>query len=182
MSATPDHSPFAAAQVAAWAASGAMALTGRADGPALGPPAGLVPELTAIGRLLEDRAAALGGRVRVDPLSLLAERAALQGLSRQGATSCGGGTRLLRTGDGWFAVTLARPEDRDLVPAWLERAAPIDEPWEAIASAAERSQSEQLVDRAILLGLPVAALPTDVVAPLADARFAPRMTPGVRGR
>ena len=159
MTATPDRSPSTADQVAAWADSGAMSLTGRQGGPPLGPPADLVPELVATGRLLEARAAALGGSVTVEPLSLLGERAALSGLQRQGAISCGGSTRLLRAADGWFAVALARSEDLDLVPAWLERAAPLDDPWSAVADAARLTSAAELVDRAAMLGLPAASLP-----------------------
>lgn len=173
MSSTPDHLASTAAQVSAWAASGAMALTGRADGPALGPPEGLVPELSAIGWVLEDRARELGGCLQIDPVPLLAERAALAGLSRQGATSCGGATRLLGTIDGWIAVALARPEDRELVPAWLERSVPVDEPWAAIAAAAAATGARALVARAVLLGLPVAELSEHAVGSPATAPFAP---------
>jgi crotonobetainyl-CoA:carnitine CoA-transferase CaiB-like acyl-CoA transferase len=159
MTVTPDRSPPAADQVAAWADSGAMWLTGRPGGPPLGPPAELVAELAAIGQRLEDRAAALGGGLTVEPLSLLGERAALSGLHRQGSISCGGSTRLLPAADGWFAVALARSEDVDLVPAWLECAAPLADPWSAVARAARRTQAAELVDRAAMLGLPAGALP-----------------------
>ena len=56
----------------------------------------------------------------VDALALLGERAALMGLWRRGATSCGGSCRLLRAADGWMAVSLPRDDDMDLVAAWLE--------------------------------------------------------------
>ena len=97
-----------------WAASGAMALTGRPGAP-LGPPAGLVPKLEAVAGLLRIRSAALGEPVAVDAVSLLGERAAIAGLSPQGTVSCGGATRLLRAADGWFALTLAREDDVELV-------------------------------------------------------------------
>ncbi len=41
------------------------------------------------------------------------------GLSRGGDVSCGGGTRLLPSADGWVAVSLTREDDWDLVAAWL---------------------------------------------------------------
>jgi len=165
-----------AAEVAAWAASGAMWLTGPPDGPPLGPPAGLVPTLRTIGGLAVDRTAALGGRLHglADPLALLGQRAALAGLARGGAVSCGGATRLLAAGDGWLAVTLARASDVELVPAWLE----IDPPgpdraepgqaanapagervWEAVAARVGDLPAEATVARARLLGLPAAVLP-----------------------
>lgn len=145
-------------QVKAWAASGAMQLTGRPDGPPLGPPCGLVPRLHRIADLLGNRTESLGRRVEVDPLRLLGERAALMGLRRQGATSCGGATRLLATRDGWIAAALSRPDDVDLVPAWLELPGPGAEPWQAVTSAAQRAQARVLVERAVILGLPVAEL------------------------
>ena len=106
--------------VARWAASGCMFLTGPPDSPGLGPPAPLVPRLAALAERVERGAVAVGGVLRVDPLERLTERAGALGLSRRGRTSCGGATRLLRTADGWIALSLARPEDVDLVPAWLE--------------------------------------------------------------
>ena len=112
MSDVGDH------RVARWAASGAMALTGFADLP-LGPPEGLVDGLTAL-------AAPFPG---LDPLALLGERAALMGLWRRGATSCGGSCRLFRTPEGFVAVSLPRAEDLEAVPAWLQLdVAPRSEP------------------------------------------------------
>jgi hypothetical protein len=149
-----------AAEVAAWAASGAMAVTGRADGPPLGPPAGLVPKLRSTALALVSGAARLGGEIEVDPLALLGERAAIAALSRNGTTSSGGATRLLPGFEGsWVAVSLARAEDVELVPAWLEVAPPSGDPWPVVADAVARRDSVALVERGRLLGLPVAVLP-----------------------
>lgn len=125
-----------------------MALTGRPGARALGPPAPLV-----------DRLVALAAELPVDPLLLLGERAALSGSRRRGDVSCGGGTRLLRTLDGWIAVTLAREEDVELLPAWLERDVDHDDPWTSIATQASRRAGAELEARAALLGLPVGVLP-----------------------
>jgi hypothetical protein len=130
---------------ARWAASGAQALTGDAGGPGLVAPAGVVTRIEALGR-------AAG----VDGLALLGERAAIAGLTRRGATSCGGATRLLAAADGWLAVSLARPDDEDLVPAWLGLAAAPPDPWAAVTAAAAGSPAADLVGSARLLGLPVA--------------------------
>ena len=160
--------------MAAWAASGAMALTGPPGAPPLGPPAGLVPKLWSIARLLEVRTAALGKPVAVDPVALLGERAAIAGLDRRGTTSCGGGTRLLRAQDGWLAVSLARPDDLDLVPAWLEHGEPVEALWDLVVRVAASSSVDRLVDRGLLLGLPIAALPAaPPQAPTAPAPLAP---------
>jgi crotonobetainyl-CoA:carnitine CoA-transferase CaiB-like acyl-CoA transferase len=147
--------------VAAWAASGAMALTGPADGPPLGPPAPLVDRLGAVGELLTLRSTELGTTVALDPLALLGERAAIADLRRRGRISCGGGTRLLRTDDGWLALSLVRPEDVELVPAWLG-IDPLEEhadPWTAVTGAVRAHSRSTLEEQAALLGLPVGALP-----------------------
>jgi hypothetical protein len=145
-------------EVAAWAASGAMALTGRVDGPALGPPAGLVSRLAALGADMEDAAARIGRALRVAPLELLAERAAIAGLHRRGAVSVGGATRLVPAADGaWVAVSLARPDDVALVPAWLELET-VGDPWAAVEAAVRARPADEVVDRARLLGLPASVL------------------------
>ncbi len=146
--------------MAAWAASGALALTGRADGPALGPPSGLVPKLRTVAADLARGAERLGARLEVEPLGLLGERAAIAGLTRGGTTSCGGATRLLPGAAGaWVAVSLARPADVELVPAWLEVASVPADPWPAITGAVAARDASELVGRARRLGLPAAILP-----------------------
>ena len=70
--------------------------------------------------------------VAVDAAELLTGRAALLGLSPQGRISAGGATRLMRSGDGWCALTLSRQDDVDAVPALLESDAVGDDPWPAV--------------------------------------------------
>jgi hypothetical protein len=135
-----------------------MALTGPSDGPPLGPPAGLVDRLAALGASMAERAASLGGRLEVNPLELLSERAAIAGLRRAGSVSCGGGSRLLRSLDDWVCVSLARDEDVDLLEAWLQVPRGELDPWCFVESAACAVPSDRLVERAAMLGLPVAAL------------------------
>lgn len=136
-----------------------MALTGRADGPPLGPPQLLVPRLAELGRQISADSAVLGRPVELDPLALLGERAAGRGLRRAGAVSCGGHSRLLRAADGWYAVSLARPEDTALVPAWLALREPPADPWRVIERRGSTRDRAELVDRARRLGLPAAVLP-----------------------
>ena len=131
-----------------WADSGAMALTGSPDHP-MGPPEGLVEGIDRV-------ACSFPG---LDALALLGERAALMGMWRRGATSCGGSCRLLPSSDGFMAVSLPRAEDMELVPAWLEldevpESVPVT--WSTIASHLLRTESTRLLARAQLLGLPVA--------------------------
>ena len=128
-----------------------MALTGPAGGPAAAPPAGLVPAATALGEEVARLTGDLGGVVDVDPLALLGERAALTGFTRHGRRTCGGSGELLPTADGWLAVSLPRPDDLALVPAWLGTA---QSPAEVVAGRSTHG----LVVTGAELGLAVAAL------------------------
>lgn len=135
-----------------------MWLTGPPGSPPLGPPAGMVTALQAVADVLHRHARALGTGITIDPLALLGERAAIAGLSRRGATSCGGATRLFPARDAWVALTLARTDDVELVPAWLQTDV-VDEVWSTVTRVAASRPSALLVERARLLGLPAAALP-----------------------
>jgi crotonobetainyl-CoA:carnitine CoA-transferase CaiB-like acyl-CoA transferase len=135
-------------RVRRWAASGAMALTGTPEQP-LGPPEGLVDGIEELARPFPD----------LDGLALLGERAVHMGLWRRGTTSCGGSCRLLRSSETFAAVSLARDDDFEVVPAWLELdGVPPTAPaaWSAVAHALARCDTDELVARAALLGLPVA--------------------------
>lgn len=150
-----------------WAASGAMWLTGRGDGPPLGPPARLVPGIDR----LASRLRAAGGP-ELDLLALLGERAAEMGTTRDGARSCGGATSLLPVADGWFALTLARPADEELLPAWLglDEVPLLEDRWPAVAAAVAARAGADLQARGAELGLPLGVVPT----------AAPSLTPVVR--
>jgi hypothetical protein len=136
-----------------WARSGAMALTGRCDGPPRLCPTpltacadGTLLALEAIGRPMLGLS---GG-------PLLGERAAIAGFGRNGTFSAGGSCRLLPVRDGWIAVNLARPDDWMLLPAWLE--AEIDADWATIAAAVRRRDADSLIAQGRLLGLAVAKM------------------------
>ena len=138
-----------------------MALTGRAGGPALGPPAGFVERVHRLDEKLQAELRRTGVALDLDALALLGERAALAGLQRQGDRSCGGATRLLQAGDGWLALSLARPSDVELLGAWLGDAAPPEEdPWPGVTAVVAGHSIRELVDGGAVLGLPVAELPT----------------------
>jgi hypothetical protein len=105
--------------------------------------------------------------VELDALALLGERAAISGFTRRGDRSCGGATRLLSARDGWVAVTLARQDDVDGVPAWLER--PVDgDVWELVRAEVATRTVDTLTERARLLGLPVGGLGRDA-PPVVDS-------------
>jgi hypothetical protein len=151
-----------------------MELTGRPEAPGLGAPPAL---LHLVAQAADVLARHSDGRVVVDGLALLGERAALSNLSRQGAISCGGSTRLVRTADDWLAVSLARPDDIDALGAWLCADVPPDDPWPAVEGIAAATDAASLDARAALLGLPIAALssvgPPDAAAfdlPIGAAR------------
>ncbi len=92
-------------------------------------------------------------------LSLLTERAVLLGYRGHGPRSAGTSCRLLEAADGWLAVNLPRQDDLDSIPALFESRQD-DDPW-AIASAGVRERTTaDVVTRAALLGLAIAAVPT----------------------
>lgn len=136
-----------------WGASGLADLTGLPSGP---------PDFSRAGVLAAARSTAdelhrhLG--VTVNAAELLAGRAALLGLSRRGRISAGGGARLIPAADGWWALTLSRPDDVDAVPALVESAERQEDPWSAVESWTAGRTAVDVVARARLLGLPAARL------------------------
>ncbi len=136
-----------------WAQSGAMWLSGHRDGPPRHCPAPLAA--CAQGAWLA--LAALCPRLdpTFDAFHLLGERAAIAGLSRQGRLSPGGACRLLDTADGVLALNLARDDDFDLLPAWLQRPT-VD--MAQLPALVAKQPTAVLVERARLLGLAAAAV------------------------
>jgi hypothetical protein len=143
-----------------------MALTGFAAGAPRAEPAGVAVCARGAALAFMALAARQGVALEVDGPSLLAERAALERLSRQGRISVGGGSRLLRAVDGWIALALPRPEDVSALPAWLEieRVDP-DDPWEDVERVVPERKAAQLVARGRLLGMPVAEVAEPRVEP-----------------
>ncbi|HVS67721.1 MAG TPA: CoA transferase [Mycobacteriales bacterium] len=148
-----------------WAESGAMALTGSAEGPPR-----LVegaPATTVRGALL-----ALGGLARVAGLDasslpdarVLSERAAYMGLAPRGAVSAGGATRLLDAADGQLAITLSRDDDVAALPALTGRDAGGEDPWATLADWVAGTSTADVVERAGLLGLAAGSVDATVPA------------------
>lgn len=144
--------------VAAWAASGAMALTGERDGPPLAEPASAARAAASSATALAEATARWGRRVRVDGPALLGERAATAGLARQGSVSAGGSATFLGAADGWVVLNLPRPCDLEALPA-LVGAAIDPSQWELVARRLSAMPLETILERAGLLGLAVAAPP-----------------------
>jgi hypothetical protein len=101
-----------------WRRAGLMAVTGRADGPSLVCPAELT--VAADAAMLALSALAPDGDWPTSGALLLGERARLMRLTRGGRVSANGTCRLIDAGDGRFAISLARDDDWDLIPAWIE--------------------------------------------------------------
>jgi hypothetical protein len=167
------------AEIAAWAKSGAMALTGRPDGPpqlVAGAPATAVRN--SLNALASTASAAGLDPTRLPDERLLSERAAVMGLRRRGSRSAGGATRLIRSADGTVAVTLSRATDLAAVPALVSRDALTDEPWAAVATWCRDRSSEEIVERATLLGLAAGAV--DATLPVEPSLL--DVSSGVEGR
>ena len=157
-------SPTAAAS---WAASGAMSLMGEATER---------PRFAAAPLAIAARGAGLAiemlskGRVHeADWAALLGERAAMVGHVRQGRVSSGGAARLLETSDEWIAIQLPRPDDWQLVPAWLEidlnsNDFESDPGWMRIADHLRTRTTEDVLNRGRLIGLAVAHAPRTIQA------------------
>lgn len=124
------------------------------------------PVLDRLGGKIATLSAELGRRVDVASMGIL-DRLGHLPLADPGRTSCNGACRLAAASDGWIAVNLARDEDRELVPAWLE-AGIGEDPWTQIERLAPTMTCASLVERAALMGLPAGAV-GEVWAPHSDA-------------
>ena len=115
----------------------------------------------------------MGAPVGIDPAERLAERARISHFGRRGDVSCGGATHLLRSADDWMAVSLARPDDWELVSAWfgLDDDA-VHGDWDRVAAEVARRPAAEVAERAHLLGLPVSTL-GERAAPRSGAPFGP---------
>lgn len=133
-----------------WSESGAQWLTS----PRAGLPDRLVRGVAALTKYLDARSAGLAAAVGAGGLGVLSERAALLSIRRSSSVSCGGATRLLPTLDRWIAVTMARPEDIEAIPAWLGVEVDPVSFWAAVERELAQRRSAEVVEQAILLGLP----------------------------
>lgn len=113
------------------------------------------PVLDHLSRKIGDLTERQGHRVEVVDLKVTDRRGKIDLDPPGGRISCNRACRLVRAADGWIALNLARPEDAELIPAWLETAA-ADDPWALVEAQAPGLACATLVERATLLGLPVA--------------------------
>jgi hypothetical protein len=94
---------------------------------------------------------------QIDGATLLGERAMLGGFRIPGQVSAGGGSRLYDAVGGAVALNLARPADRELLPALFEAEGLDTSDPQAIAAHIARSEAGPLVARGRLMGLAIAA-------------------------
>lgn len=155
-----------------WGASGLAYLTGLPAGP---------PDFSRSAVLIEARRVAddIQRRcgVALDAAAILAGRAALLGLSRGGDVSAGGATRLMRTRDGYCAITLSRPDDVDALPALLELDALPEDYWSTLTAWVQGRSGAESVHRARLLGIPAAVLGETAPAGPVVLRIGPPVPP-----
>ncbi|MBW8813119.1 MAG: CoA transferase [Caulobacterales bacterium] len=135
----------------------------------------IAPALERLQAEIAARSAAFGRPVDVASLRIT-DRAGELPLGEPGLVSPNGACRLVRAADGWMAVNLAREEDRDLIPAWLECGLE-GEPWALIAAHAPGRTVGALVEAATLLGLPAGRV-GEVEAQTLEA---PTITAGAAG-
>ncbi|TRW79656.1 CoA transferase [Mycolicibacterium sp. 018/SC-01/001] len=96
--------------------------------------------------------------IPIDAAELIAGRVALLRLAPAGTVSAGGATRLMAARDGWCALTLARADDVDAVPALVEHDVVERDPWQTVRNRLRQSGVHEFAERARLLGLPVGVL------------------------
>jgi hypothetical protein len=144
---------------ATWALSGAMALTGRSDGPPLSEGSGAALAARGAALAFQALAAHAGLTVDISDRMFLSERAALLGLGRNAPWSCAGSSTFVRCSDGLVVATLARPVDVELLPALVESDPKSGDSWTVLADWARTRPAAEIVARASMLGLAMASVP-----------------------
>jgi hypothetical protein len=139
------------APIADWARSGAVMITGTPNQPLM--PNGFAATAARGALLAFD---ALTGKTSVGGEQLLGERAALSGWPAKAPWTLGLHSRAVRTRDGWFALSLARPVDLETVPALIGAATTHE--WISVDAWARTQSTGDAVNRCRLLGMPAAEI------------------------
>ncbi|HBJ72993.1 MAG TPA: hypothetical protein DDY88_04625 [Actinobacteria bacterium] len=139
------------APIADWAASGAVSITGYPERPLL--PPGFGATAARGGLLALD---ALVGPLGLQGELLIAERAAISRWPAKAPWSLGHHCRAVHAADGYLALSLARDEDFEMLPALTTDASAGD--WAAVDGWAASRSVHEAVERCRLLGLPAAVV------------------------
>lgn len=142
---------FESAPLADWTRSGAVAITGTPNQPLM--PTGFA---ATAARGAMSAFEAITGITGIAGEQLLGERAALSGWPPKAPWTLGLHCRAVRTSDGWFALSLARPTDLASVPALIS--APTSNEWISVDAWARTQTTQEAVDRCRLLGMPAGAV------------------------
>jgi len=135
------------------------------------------PALDRLSRRIGDLTERAGRRVEVVDLKITDRQGQLELDPPGGRISCNRACRMVCAADGWVAVNLARSEDHELIPAWLG-AEVAGDVWPAVEARVGAEACSDLVERATLLGLPVARIGEAA----GGALDAPRLSLGAPGR
>lgn len=163
-------------QATEWGSSGLAYLTGLPDGRPDFSRASVLTRAHEVATAVGDR---LG--LDLDAPRLLTGRAALLGLTRGGRVSPGGATRLLTARDGFCALTLARTDDLDAVPALLQADDVAADPWPVLQRWAATREVCEIVERAVLLDIPASGLNETAPVPPRIQRTWPAVPPRAPG-
>lgn len=122
-------------------------------------PGNFIPLASIAQHALTQLAAASGSEAlrALDAATLLGERAMRAGWRIPGRGSAGGGSRLFEARGDTIALSLARPDDRDMLPALFEDDRLDANDDAAIAACIRRSDPHPLVTRGRSMGLAIAA-------------------------
>ncbi|MEW1931320.1 CoA transferase [Rhodococcus sp. NPDC079359] len=164
-----------------WLASGVVQLTGRRDGRPLVPPGSAATYARTLTEYLSDATAHTRHHVALDGPELLGERAAFTSGKRQGSISVGGACRLLRSVDGWVAVSCAREDDASLLAALISADVSGDI-WPSLTAWVGEHSGAEFTERATLLGIAGGAVDAEAAhASLPDPLPTPLVPRSVEG-
>jgi hypothetical protein len=133
------------------------------------------PQTRILTRLADDinsRIAPTGAAAGLDWHDELTLRSRLLGLWPSGRRSASGACRLLRSGDGWIAISIARPWDLEVLPALVEGPVAQDH-WATVSGWVAGRTGSDAVQRARLLDMaaaPLDSLPSGTPVPLRVTR------------
>jgi hypothetical protein len=140
-----------------------------------GPPTLTDPQIRLLARLADDINNRITGTGRVGGLDWhdeLTLRSRLLGRWPGERSSASGACRILRSADGWIAISIARPWDLEVLPALVEGPVAQDH-WATVGGWAAGRTGSDAVHRARLLDMaaaPFDSIPSDTPVPLRATR------------